>query len=71
MTGMGCPGGADAISVKSVNASTHREEFKKSGKIVQTTDVVIAADGKSRTTNSKGRGGDGKPTSSIYVYDKQ
>lgn len=71
LTGRGCPGGGDTISVKSVNANTHREAFKKSGKIVQATEVIVAADGKSRTSSSKGTGADGKATSSVYVYDKQ
>lgn len=71
LTGTGCPGGGDTISVKSVNANRHSEAFKKGGKIVQTTEVIVAADGKSRTSSSKGTGADGKPTSSVYVYDKQ
>lgn len=57
----------DERSYKQVNGRTVEVISKKDGKIVSTTRVVVAHDGKSRTvtsTNSKGE-------KSVAVYDKE
>ena len=44
---------------------------KKDGKVTTTGNIVVAADGKSRTLTIHGTGADGKKVISISVYDKQ
>ena len=44
---------------------------KKDGKVTTTRNIIVAADGKSRTLTSHGTGADGKKVISISVYDKQ
>jgi hypothetical protein len=44
---------------------------KKDGKVTTTGDIVVAADGKSRTLTSHGTDAAGKKATSVSVYDKQ
>ena len=44
---------------------------KKGGKVTTTGDIVVAADGKSRTLTSHGTDAAGKKATSVSVYDKQ
>jgi hypothetical protein len=62
---------ADTRSIKKV--SDHKFELtnKKGGKAVVTGDIVISADGKSRTLNTTGTDANGKKVKSTAVYDKQ
>jgi hypothetical protein len=62
----------DMTGVKQVNANTVTEERSKmGGRYKSTARTVISADGKTMTTTSKGTGADGKPFSSVTVFDKQ
>jgi hypothetical protein len=44
---------------------------KKDSKVTATGKVVYAADGKTRTVTTQGRGPDGKPTRASQFYDKE
>jgi hypothetical protein len=62
----------DMIGVKQVNANTITEERSKmGGKYKSTARTVVSADGKTMTTTAKGTGADGKPFTSVNVFDKQ
>jgi hypothetical protein len=62
----------DTAAVKQINAKTLTEErTKQGGKYHTTVRTVVPADGKTLTSTTKGTGADGKPTSSMAVFDKQ
>ena len=44
---------------------------KKDGKVTTTGDIVVAADGKSRTLTAHGTDAAGKKVTNVSVYDKQ
>ena len=44
---------------------------KVKGKVLTTTRIVIAPDGKTRTVTVTGTTVDGKPLKNVLVYDKQ
>jgi hypothetical protein len=44
---------------------------KKGGKIVSTSRIVVAADGKSRTVTSAGTNAKGQKVTTVAVYDKE
>jgi hypothetical protein len=54
-----------------VNDHTVKVTVKSGDKVVLSGDVVVAADGKSRTVTASGTGADGKPFKYSAVYDKQ
>jgi hypothetical protein len=62
---------SDARSVKKID--DHNLEFavKKGGKVTITGKIVVAADGKSRTTTASGMDAAGKKAEMVSVYDKQ
>lgn len=53
------------------NAHTMEITSKKGGKVVGTTRVVVAADGKSRTVTSSGTNAKGQKVTTVAVYDKE
>lgn len=61
----------DTLAITRVNPNTVRIVSKLAGKqtIVQT--IVVAADGKTRTTTAKGTDGKGQPVDSMSFYEKQ
>jgi hypothetical protein len=62
----------DTVSIRQVNANTLTEErTKKGGTYHATVRHVVSKDGKTMTSTSKGTGPDGKPFTSINVFDKQ
>jgi len=65
------PGGADAISIKRVDANNFESTLKKAGKVVGTAKSETSKDGKITTVTVEGTNGDGLATSSTAVYDKQ
>jgi hypothetical protein len=70
VTGTGTPW--DTTSLKQVNANTLVEErTKKGGAYHATVRHVVSKDGKVMTSRAKGVGPDGKPFTSIAVFDKQ
>jgi hypothetical protein len=54
-----------------VNERTLRTTNKKNGKVTVTGQIVIAADGKSRTVTLNGTTPKGKQFKNVAVYDKQ
>jgi hypothetical protein len=62
----------DTTSIKQVNANTLTEDrSKQGGKYHATVRTVVSKDGKTMTATSKGTGADGKPFTSVAVFDKQ
>jgi len=62
---------ADMRSYKTIDDRTTEGITKKDGKVLSTTRIVVAADGKSRTVTNDGTDSAGKKTHSETVYDKQ
>ena len=58
------------ISLKRVD-DYHTVATVKSGKGVVTSKAVVSKDGKTRTLTSKGTNAEGKPVSTVAVYEKQ
>jgi hypothetical protein len=62
---------SDMRSYKKVNEKEVAIVVKKGGKVTMTGNVVLAADGKSRTLTIKGTDPSGKEITSVLVYEKQ
>ena len=62
---------ADARSYTKVNERTLTTANKKNGKVTVTGQVVVSADGKSRTVTLTGTTPKGKKFKNVAVYDKQ
>ena len=62
---------SDGRAYKKVNDRTLDFRAKKGKKIIVTGQVVVAADGKSRTVTTKGTNAKGKKFKNTAVYDKQ
>jgi len=58
-------------AIKKINDHTMEATNKKGGKVVSSGEIVVAADGKSRTVTLSGTDSMGKKTESTAVYDKQ
>jgi hypothetical protein len=63
--------GVDERSYKQINTHTMEITSKKGSKVVSTTRVVVAADGKSRTVTSSGTNAKGQKVTTVAVYDKE
>ena len=61
----------DARSYKQVNASTIEYTSTKAGRVVQTTTMLISADGKSRTLTTTGVDEKGQQINNVGVWEKQ
>jgi len=44
---------------------------KQAGKVTVTQTIVVSADGKTRTTTTKGVDAAGKPVDSVSLYERQ
>jgi hypothetical protein len=64
------PGGADAISIKHIDANTFEATLTKAGKVV-TAKSEISKDVRVTTVTAQGTNGDGQATTSSAVYDKR
>jgi hypothetical protein len=62
---------SDARSYKKVNDTTTAFTVKKGGKPTVKGQIVVSADGKSRTVTTNGTNSKGKKFKSVAVYDKQ
>lgn len=69
--GTGMPGGADTITLKHYSAHKTEGTLKKGGKQIAKVTAVVSSDGKTSTVTAKGTGPDGKPFSTVSVYEKQ
>ena len=63
--------GVDERAYKQINAHTMEITSKKGGKIVSTSRIVVAADGKSRTVTSSGTNSKGAKVTTVTAYDKE
>jgi hypothetical protein len=63
--------GQDAVSFKKLDANTYHVENKSKGKVLTINHIVVAADGKSRTTTTTGTNAEGQKVHNVAVYDKQ
>jgi hypothetical protein len=63
--------GQDAVSFKKLDDHTYHVENKMKGKVLTTNHIVVAADGKSRTSTTTGTNADGQKLHHVVVYDKQ
>ncbi len=61
----------DALSLKRVNGSTVTAVLMKAGKKVGSTTRTISGHGKVMTLSTKMTGEDGKPHTTVLVFDKQ
>jgi hypothetical protein len=61
----------DSRSITKVDEHHYKVASKKDGKVVQSGNIVLAPDGKSRTLTISGTNAAGKKTSATFVYDKE
>ena len=61
----------DSRSITKVDDHHYKVASKKDGKVVQSGNIVLAPDHKSRTLTISGTNAAGKKTSATYIYDKQ
>jgi hypothetical protein len=61
----------DTVAVERVDAHTFHFTSKMGGKVMTTQTIVISADGKTRTTTTKGTDAKGQPIDSVAFYEKQ
>jgi hypothetical protein len=62
---------SDSRSYTKVNDRTLATTAKKNGKVTVTGQIVVSADGKSRTVTVSGTTPKGKKFKNVAVYDKQ
>jgi hypothetical protein len=62
---------SDTRSLKKVNDHTLRLTAKKGGKVTLSGQIVVSADGKTRTVTTSGTDSEGKKFTNISVYDRQ
>jgi hypothetical protein len=63
---------ADTVSVKRIDANTMQAILKKKdGQLMMTVITTISTDGKTRTSNFKGKDGQGHEVNNVVVYEKQ
>jgi hypothetical protein len=61
----------DAAAFSKIDARTYEAVQKKGGKATITSHIVVAADGKTRTTTQTGKDSQGQTVSNTQFYDKQ
>ena|SRR5436190_10044838 len=61
----------DTVSLARVDERTTRVTVKQAGKVTVTQTIVVSADGKTRTTTTKGVDAAGKPVDSVSLYERQ
>jgi len=61
----------DAVSFKQLKPNTYHVENKLKGKVVTINHIVVADDGKTRTSTTTGTNAAGQKIHNVVVYDKQ
>ena len=61
----------DAVTFKKLDANTYHVENKLKGKVTTVNHIVVAADGKSRTSTTTGTNAEGKKIHNVAVYEKK
>ena len=67
----GVPSGADAITVRVIDARTLESTLKRAGKVVLTRTEVVSPDGRTLTITSKGLDVSGVAASNVTVYSRR
>jgi len=62
---------ADTIAIKRIDTNAFSELFKKAGKKVASTRLVVSKDGKTITRTVKEKNAKGQDVSSTYILEKQ
>ena len=62
---------ADMVSLKRIDARSTQRADKKAGKVVQTYDRTVSADGKTLTVIQKGTDAKGKAFNNTIVFEKK
>ena len=62
---------AETLSYKKIDANTLEATLKRKGEAVITANVVVSADGKTRTVTQTGKDAKGKELKIVSVYEKQ
>lgn len=62
---------ADTASPKKIDDNTYTNTWKKAGKVVMDTKVVVSKDGKTLTVTQSGTNAKGEAVKGTAVYDKQ
>ena len=63
--------GDGVVALTRTDPHTTRITVKQGGKATVTQTIVVSADGKTRTTTTKGNDPNGRPIDSTSVYEKQ
>ena len=61
----------DSVALERVDANTTRLVSKLGGKVLTTQTIVVSADGKTRTTTTKGTDAKGQKVESVSFYERQ
>ena len=61
----------ETVMLTRVDAKTTRITSKHNGKVTVVSTIVVSADGKTRTTTSKGTDVKGQPVDLVSLYEKQ
>lgn len=61
----------DVVAFTRTDANTTRIVSKRNGKVTVTQTIVVAADGKTRTTTTKGTDAKGQTVDTIAIYEKR
>ena len=61
----------DTAAFSKIDARTYEIVQKKGGKATLTAHIVVAADGKTRTTTNTGKDGQGQAVNNTMLYEKQ
>jgi hypothetical protein len=61
----------DVVALTRVDERTWSITTKRDGKVTVTQTIVVSADGKTRTTATKGTNAKGQPVDSVSFYEKQ
>lgn len=61
----------DTVALTRVDAKTTRLTSKNKGKVTATSTIVVSADGKTRTTTTKGTDVKGQKIDAVSLYEKQ
>ena len=61
----------DTVALTRVDPRTTQITVKQGGKVTVTQTIVVAEDGKTRTTTTKGTNAKGEPVDAMSLYEKQ
>jgi endonuclease YncB( thermonuclease family) len=63
--------GVDTVSLKRIDATSTQRIDKKAGKVVQTWDRKVSADGKTLTVTQKGTDAEGRTVNNVMTFEKK